>query len=62
MIEDHACKSDRETETELIDGFPYLELKEQSQDDTIVSELDQEHCNEDLCPDSINRILHPILN
>ena len=28
----------------------------------IVSELDQEHCNEDPCPDSIDRILHPILN
>ena len=63
VIEEHACKRDRETETELIDVFPYLELKEeQSHDDTIVSELDQEHCNEDLCPSSINRILHPILN
>ena len=42
MIEEHACKSDRETGTELIDVFPYLELKEeQSHDDTIVSKLDQ---------------------
>ena len=63
VIEEHTCKSDRETETELIDVFPYLELKEeQSHVDTIVSELDQEHCNEDPCPDSIDRILHPILN
>ena len=27
VIEECACKSDRETETELIDFFPYLELK-----------------------------------
>ena len=61
MIEEHAYKSDRETKTELIDVFPYLELKEeQSHDDTIVSELDQEHCTEGPCPDSIDRILHPI--
>ena len=62
MIEEHACKRDRETETELIDVFPYLELKEQSCDDTIISELDQEHCNEEPCLDNIDRILHPILN
>ena len=29
MIEEHACKSDKETKTELIDVFPYLELKEE---------------------------------
>ena len=62
VIEEHACKSDRETETELIDVFPYLELKEeQSHDDTIVSKLDQEHCNEEPCPDNIDRILHQSL-
>ena len=61
VTKEHACKSDRETETELIDVFPYLELKEeQSHDDTIVSELDQEHCNEEPCPNSIDRILHLI--
>ena len=27
VIEEHACKSDRETETELIDAFLYLNLK-----------------------------------
>ena len=43
--------------------FFYLEFKEeQSHDDTIVSKLDQEHCNEEPCPDNIDRILHPILN
>ena len=58
VIEEHACKRDRETETELVGVIPYLEPKEkQSHDDTIVSELDQEHCNEDPCPDSIDRIL-----
>ena len=63
VIEEHACKRDRETETELVGVIPYLEPKEkQSHDDTIVSELDQEHCNEDPCPNSIDRILHPILN
>ena len=63
VIEEHACKRDGETETELIDVLPYLELKEeQSHDDTIISELDQEHCNEEPCLDSIDRILHPILN
>ena len=55
VIEEHTCKSDRETEIELIDVFPYLELKEeQSHDDMIVSELDQEHCTEGPCLDSIN--------
>ena len=63
VIKENACKRDRETETKLIDVLPYLELKkEQSHDDTIVSELDQEHCNEGPCLDSINRIIHPILN
>ena len=63
MIEENAYKSYREIETKLIDVCPHLELKEeQSHDDTIVSELDQEHCNEDPCLDSIDRILHPILN
>ena len=63
VIEEHACKNDRETETKLIDAFPYLELKEeQSHEGTIVSKLDQEHCNEDPCPDSVNRTLQPILN
>ena len=38
VIEEHACKSDREIETKLIDVFPYLELKEeQTHDDMIVS-------------------------
>ena len=36
VIEEHAYKSDREIETELIDVFPYLELKEeQSHDDRL---------------------------
>ena len=69
MVEEHTCKGDRETETKCIDVFPYLmsdnteELREeQSHDDTVVSELDQEHCNEGPCPNDIDRILHPILN
>ena len=58
VIEEHAYMSDMETETELINVFPYLELKEeQSHDDTIISELDQEHCNEEPCPNSIDRII-----
>ena len=63
VIEEHTCKGDREIETELIDVCPCLELKEeQSHDDTVVSELDQEHCNEGPCPNSIDIRLHPILN
>ena len=69
MVEEHTCEGDRETKIELIDVFPYLmsdnneDLKEeQSHDDTVVSELDQEHCNKGSCPNSIDKMLHPILN
>ena len=70
MVEEHTCKGDRETESKLLNIFPYLmsdnnkEFKEEQShdDDMVVSELDQEHYNGDPCPNEIDRILHPILN
>ena len=70
MVEEHTCKGDRETESKLLNIFPYLmsesneEFKEEQshEDDTVISKLDQEHYNGDPCPNGIDRILHPIVN
>ena len=59
-IEDPRCLVD----DYLDSNFDHISEQDQSRDsyDMVVSELDQEHCNEDPYPDNIDRILHPILN